>query len=114
MELISSKKLRDFKESLVTTIEVNRHHVTPTDWHWIVSGLSVDAKTKSAWKKVPAEDTEYLEQLVRDGCSFAYASLLQSCSRNNVGWIHFSDSHELIRGLPLFTDAWAKPNPLSN
>lgn len=105
---------RDFTESLVTTIEINRRHITPTDWHWVCSNIDSQYEGASAWKRIPKEDTQYLEQLVRDGCSFAYASILQSCARNNIAWVHFSDEYPFIRGLTVYDDAWSKPNPFTN
>jgi len=111
---MSTTPPRDFKESLLTTIQINRRHITPTDWQWICLGIDSQYHRGSAWKRVPQEDMEYLQQLVRDGCSFAYASILQSCARNNIAWIHFSDEHPFIRGLVVYNDAWSKPNPFSD
>lgn len=105
---------RDFNESLLTTIEINRRHITPTDWHWICAGIDSQYQGASAWKRVPQEDVQYLEQIVRDGCSFSYASILQSCARNKIAWIHFSDEHPFIRGLTVYDDAWSKSHPIAN
>jgi len=104
-KLLDNNSPRDFTESLGKVIYVNKMHVSPTDWGWISP-----ADADSAWKKVPREDTEYLGQIVREGCSFAYASLLQVCDRNNIDWIHFSNEHRKIRGLTVFDDAWRQPD----
>ena len=104
-KLLDTELEHDFTEAFGKVIYINRLHVTPKDWT-VISPTN----TSSMWKKVPKEDTEYLGQLVREGCSFAYASLLQVCDRNKIEWIHFSDEHRKIRGLTLFDDAWAESN----
>lgn len=104
-KLLDTNSSREFTEALGKVIYINRMHVSPADWKWIAPN-----NAENAWKKVPTEDTEYLGQLVREGCSFAYASLLQVCDRNKIEWIHFSDEHRKIRGLTVFDDAWAESN----
>ena len=59
---------KDFNESYSTVVSVNKLHITPKDWEWVSAAHPHAYET---WKKVPKEDHEYLEQLVRDGCSFA-------------------------------------------
>jgi hypothetical protein len=98
-----SSDTQDFKKSISSLIQVNKCHVTPADWARI---STLYPYASSAWVAVPTEDVRFLELLVRDGCSYAYASLLQSCDRNNIEWIHFSKDYPLIRGLEVFTDEW--------
>ena len=103
-------KFLDFNESYSTVVSVNKLHITPKDWEWISAAHPHAYET---WKKVPKEDHQYLEQLVRDGCSFAYASLLQVCARNNIKWIHFSDEHALINRLAVFEKEWHLYSPVT-
>jgi len=96
---------KDFKQALTTIIEVNKHHISPLDWVRVSTNWPY---SKTAWVEVPKEDVDQLGELVREGASFAYASLLQSCDRNQIRWIHFSDDYPLIEGLKVFSDEWAK------
>lgn len=95
----------NFKEALITVIKVNKRHITPLDWARVSPNFPYG---KTAWVEVPAEDVDALGELVKNGASFAYASLLQSCDRNDIRWIHFSDDYPLIKGLKVFENEWAK------
>lgn len=96
---------KDFKQALTTVIEINKLHISPLDWARVSPNFPYG---KTAWVPVPKEDVDQLGELVREGSSFAYASLLQSCDRNGIRWIHFSDEYPLIKGLKVFRDEWAK------
>jgi hypothetical protein len=96
---------KDFKQALITVIEINKKHISPLDWARVSPNFPYG---KAAWVQVPKEDVDQLGELVREGASFAYASLLQSCDRNDIRWIHFSDDYPLIQGLKVFEDEWAK------
>ena len=96
---------QDFKQALTTVIEINKHHISPLDWARVSPNFPYGT---TAWVKVPKEDVDYLGELVREGASFAYASLLQSCDRNSIKWIHFFEDYPLIAGLKVFSDEWAK------
>mgnify|MGYP003346943871 CR=1 FL=1 len=96
---------KDFTQALVTVIQVNKLHISPLDWARVSPNYPYG---KTAWVEVPKEDVDQLGELVREGASFAYASLLQSCDRNQIKWIHFSDEYPLIAGLKVFSDEWAK------
>lgn len=100
-----SKKLLEtnitFQDSLRTAIDINKRHISISDWTQIASHSD-----SSKWIEVPKENHEYLDTLVRKGATFAYASLLQACDRNKISWIHFCDKCPLIKGLPVFHDDW--------
>jgi hypothetical protein len=96
---------QDFKQALITVIEINKHHISPLDWARVSPNFPYGT---TAWVPVPKEDVDQLGELVREGSSFAYASILQSCDRNGITWIHFSDEHPLIAGLKVFSDEWAE------
>jgi len=96
---------KDFKQALTTVIEINKLHISPLDWARVSPNYPYG---KTAWVPVPKEDVDQLGELVREGSSFAYASLLQSCDRNGIRWIHISDEYPLIKGLKVFRDEWAE------
>ncbi|MAK71296.1 MAG: hypothetical protein CMF19_04530 [Idiomarinaceae bacterium] len=97
--------VHDWKHRVITVIEVNKLHISPLDWTRVSPNFPYG---KTAWVEVPKEDVDYLGELVKEGASFAYASLLQSCDRNDIKWIHISDEYPLIKGLKVFDKEWAE------
>lgn len=93
----------DFREGIRRMVHVNVVHVTHTDWGWIAP----DYSTTTALRKVPPDDNTLFEQLVREGCSFAYVSLLQSCARRGFDFIYFDPKGPIISGLETFESDWA-------
>jgi len=92
----------DFREGIRRMIHVNVVHVTRTDWGWIAP----DYSTTTALRKVPPDDNVLFEQLVREGCSFAYVSLLQTCARRGFDFIYFDPKGPIISGLETFDSDW--------
>jgi hypothetical protein len=95
-------KTSAFANCVRTIIEINKIHIKPDDWN----KLTEDFHTDQLWQHVPKEDCNYLEGLVRQGHSYAYTSLLLSCARNQIAYIHFADFHDLTKGLPRYDDTW--------
>ena len=94
-----------FKECISQHIVLNPQHVQARDWAAIADYTNLE--TPSAWKRVPDDDNEYFERLIKeDGLSFAFVSLMQVCRRNHIDWIYFTWTAPLTGGLEVFDEHW--------
>ena len=94
-----------FKQCIGQHIVLNPQHVQSRDWACIADYTNLE--TPAAWKRVPDDDSEYFERLIKeDGYSYAFVSLLQVCRRNNIDWIYFTWTAPLTGGLEVFNEHW--------
>lgn len=94
-----------FKQCIGQHIVLNPQHVQSRDWACIADYTNLE--TPAAWKRVPDDDSEYFERLIKeDGFSYAFVSLLQVCRRNNIDWIYFTWTAPLTGGLEVFNEHW--------
>jgi len=94
-----------FKQCIGQHIVLNPQHVQSRDWACIADYSNLE--TPAAWKRVPDDDSEYFERLIKeDGFSYAFVSLLQVCRRNNIDWIYFTWTAPLTGGLEVFNEHW--------
>ena len=94
-----------FKQCIHQHIVLNPQHIQARDWAAIADHTNLE--TPTAWKRVPEDNCEEFERLIKeDGLSYAFVSLLQVCRRNNVDWIYFNWTAPITGGLEVFHEHW--------